>query len=435
MKKVFQVILVVSTALCFTLVGITSAGAQASKTALRMSWWGGDNRHKATLAAITLYEKQHPGVTIQGEYSGSTDGYSQKIKLQLAARTAPDIIQLDQPWLSELQTKGDFFVDLGHQKDLNLQGFDQTFLKSFCIVNGKIIALPSGIGGQTLMLNKTLGQKVGVEVDKLSDWETLLIEGKRLHAKDKEFYLVNHDSAFTFNIVEGFLKQITGKPVIQDNYTLGFTKADVVKVFNWTAEAIASGTFQGAGEASLYTGKREQNPKWGLQQDMAVTYDFISNLISYKLALPKDTEFSVFPMPSVKGAKTGSTLVRPSQVFVVNTKSANIGESVKFLNWFLNDKDAALVLADVRGVPASSFARDACKAAKKIDEMTLEATEKATANQSFPDSVLTHQSQIDEIFKDVTIKVEFGALKPEAAADELISRLNAKLSTLKLAAK
>jgi len=428
-RRLMGVLVVVS----LMFAGFASAAAQANKpVTLRMVWWGGDARHKATLAAIELYQKTHPGVTIQGEYGGF-DGYDQKIKLQLAARTAPDILQLDQPWLAELQTKGNFFLDLG-KAGLDLSGFDQNFLRAYCVVGGKTVGIPTGIGGQTILVNKTGALKAGVALDKITDWESLLAEGKRIHAKNKDVYLLSHDPTSSYMMTEAFLKQLTGNPVILDNYTLGFSKADIDRVFTWMANAVSFGLLQSPGEASLYAGKMEQNPKWS-QQTLLMSYDWASNLSRYKSVLPKGNEFTVVPMPVIKGGKTGSTLMRPSQVFTVNANSANSAEAIKFLNWFMNDKEAALVLSDVRGVPATAKARVAVQSAKLIDELTVEALDYAAKNQALADSVLTHHSQIDEIFKDVTVKAEFGALTPSQASDELISRLNAKLKSLKATAK
>lgn len=65
---------------------------------LRFMWWGGDNRHKATLDAISLYEKEHPNVKINAEYGGVTD-YLQKLITQLSSGTAPDLVQIDVTWL------------------------------------------------------------------------------------------------------------------------------------------------------------------------------------------------------------------------------------------------------------------------------------------------------------------------------------------------
>src|SRR5690606_10872867 len=109
-----------------------SASPEAKKdVSLRFSWWGGDVRHEATLAAIEAYKKIAPHVTIEAEYQGF-DGYEQKVKTQLASSTAPDIMQLDSPWLPEL-TKSDFFLDLSAQAEMALDGFDPGFLNNFSV--------------------------------------------------------------------------------------------------------------------------------------------------------------------------------------------------------------------------------------------------------------------------------------------------------------
>ena len=87
MKKFLALLLV----LCLALPVV--ALAEDSVT-LRFSWWGGDERHAATIAVIEQYEAAHPNVTIEPEY-GSSDGYNDKLATQLSGGTAPDIIQID----------------------------------------------------------------------------------------------------------------------------------------------------------------------------------------------------------------------------------------------------------------------------------------------------------------------------------------------------
>lgn len=151
------------------------------KVTLRFSWWGGDGRHQATLAAIEAYKKIAPNVTIEAEYQGF-DGYEQKVKTQLASATSADIIQLDVPWMKEL-TKNDFFLDLSKQEGLSLESFDQDFLNNFSVYNDKMVALPSGVNAYALVINKTAADKLGVPTDIQWDWDTLYEEGKKLHEK------------------------------------------------------------------------------------------------------------------------------------------------------------------------------------------------------------------------------------------------------------
>ena len=75
-------------------------------TDLRVSWWGGDSRHQATLDAIGMFESKYPNISIEAEYSGF-DGYYQKLVTQLVAKTAPDVFQSDQGWTVEFFNRGD----------------------------------------------------------------------------------------------------------------------------------------------------------------------------------------------------------------------------------------------------------------------------------------------------------------------------------------
>src|SRR5690554_4903274 len=124
------------------LLVILSASALAQDVSLRFSWWGGEARHEATIAAIGRYMELNPGVRIVGEYTGY-DGYYQRLVTQLAGRTAPDIIQLDQPWIPDLMTQGDLFLDL-QEADMNLEAFDAGFLAAQGVYDDVLVGLPTG---------------------------------------------------------------------------------------------------------------------------------------------------------------------------------------------------------------------------------------------------------------------------------------------------
>ncbi len=63
---------------------------------LRMSWCGGDSRHKATQAALQICGERH-GRMISPAFIGF-DGHFERRATQIAGRTDPDIIDLSN-WL------------------------------------------------------------------------------------------------------------------------------------------------------------------------------------------------------------------------------------------------------------------------------------------------------------------------------------------------
>ena len=164
--------------------GNTSSVAVGSRTAtLRFGWWGGDARAKATLDVIKQFEQKYPKVTIQGEY-GSSDGYNDKLATQLSAGTAPDIVQVDTGYFpTYIHTNKDYFIDFKKYK-IDLSGFDADFLKANGNFDGRQLGLPTGTTGYSLIVNKDLAEKIGVDFTKQYTWDDLVTyAGKHQEAR------------------------------------------------------------------------------------------------------------------------------------------------------------------------------------------------------------------------------------------------------------
>ncbi|MEK3688315.1 ABC transporter substrate-binding protein [Paenibacillus sp. FSL R10-2736] len=409
----------------------TNAGNAANaeeKVTLRFSWWGGEDRHAATLAAIEAYKQVEPSVTIEAEYQGF-DGYEQKIKTQLAGKTSADIMQLDLPWLQELTKKGDFFVDLKAQPEFDASGFDQGFLDNYGMYDGKLAAVPTGVNAYCLIINKSLADKLNVDSAAQWTWDSLLEAGKQLHAQDSSKYLLLTDHAALRQDMVTMLKQRTGKQWVQEDYTLGFTKEDAAASFDWLYQAMQAGVYQPLGESDLFFGKIDQNPKW-INQEIPIAPSMSSILPSLKTVLPEGTEVITALPVIAKDAKDSGVLVRPSQLFAVSNDSAHKTEAVKFLSWFMNDPGAAAILGDVRSVPPVKASQEAAVTAGKIDAAITNAVELGLSHAGLVDNAVANNSEVQKIMDDIVQKVSYGKSNAEQAADELIASLTSKLKDL-----
>lgn len=407
--------------------GSGNSGSNEQNVTLRFSWWGGDSRHQATLEAIEAYKEIAPHVTIEPEYQGF-DGYEQKIKTQLASSTAPDIIQLDYPWLPTL-AKGDYFLDMREQSAFDLNAFDDGFLNNFGVFGDKLIALPSGVNAYAIIVNQTLADELGLELHGQLDWDALYEMGKQLHEQDSSKYLMFADHNGLIHDFTRIVKQRTGKSWVQDDYSLGFEAADATAAFEWIQKAYEGGVYQPLGEAELYFGNSEQNPKW-INSEIVMVSGMGSTVSALKSVFTDDTEITTILHPSDPDEVDSAIIVRPSQMMAVNGNSKHTEEAVKFLNWFMNDPAAAAILGDVRSVPASATAQQAAVEAGKIDPVVAKSTEDGLANQGLPDSQLSNNSRLQSALRDVIEKVAFNDSTPEAAADELVASLEKLLQDM-----
>ena len=138
MKRFFAILL------CAFLLMSTVCAVAENEVQLRFSWWGGDERHEATLATMAAYEAKNPGVKLVGEYSGF-DGYLEKLVTQLAGGTAPDIIQIDYAYLESLWSVSENFVNFADQEIVDISGMSQSLLAGVTSPDGLVIGLPTGL--------------------------------------------------------------------------------------------------------------------------------------------------------------------------------------------------------------------------------------------------------------------------------------------------
>ena len=76
-----------------------------------MSWWGGNEVHRAYLASIRRFEAKYPHIKVKGEYTGWV-GHLERLTTQIAGGTAPDVMQVNWNWLVLFSRDGRGFYDL-----------------------------------------------------------------------------------------------------------------------------------------------------------------------------------------------------------------------------------------------------------------------------------------------------------------------------------
>lgn len=400
---------------------------------LRFSWWGSDVRHKATLAAIEAYTKLNPNVKIEGEYQGY-DGYQQKIMTQIAGGSAPDIMQLDYPWLADLSAQGDIFVDLGEESAIDLTQFPKKILDEYDSVKGKLVSLPMGTNGFGTMINKAFFDKNGLDTNTQWTWEKLIEEGEKLNQKSKNQFLFAIEPGTTTGglgefVLNEYLYSKNGTYWVSNDPAIKASKEDIAQGLTVMKKLFDSGAAQPLGDAALFSGKMEQNPKW-VNAEMGMTLDWSSTVGKYKAAAG-DGKFAVGMPIFAKDGKAQAVKTKPSMIVSVNKKSANSQEAVKFVNWLLNSKDASLILLDTRSIPTSDSAKKALVEANKIDSDIAKMVDSALKNPASSPPTVQNNPEVADIIRDICEKVVYGNLTADKGAEQLMKRVQDKFKDIK----
>jgi oligogalacturonide transport system substrate-binding protein len=411
--------------------GGTIPTAQRPTVAMRVAWWGGQTRNEATLKAMDLYKSQNTNVTLEGEYGGF-DGYFEKLITQLSAGTAPDVIQIDYQWLDQFFKQISLFVDLHTAKSLNLGTFDAAFLKSITSPEGKLIGAPTGINGMAFYMNKTLADRVGIDYAKQMTWSRLLTEGKALHAKNPDVYMLNMTVNMDLRsmVFEPYLFGITGKRLVESDGSLGFDKASLVKTFEYVNALYDNGVIEPVAEtASLKTGTLFQSPRWLANQ--VVFYLELTSRYAPIVSSIKGSEVIVVDYPAAKDARNSGLLLRPASMWSINAKTRSVDEAARFTNWLLNDPAAAAILKLERSIPASATARATLETSGVVDKYFGFAVKYAIEHAGLSQSFISLNTEIQKIEDDTLAKVAYKEWSAEKAADEMIRLMTDKIAELK----
>jgi oligogalacturonide transport system substrate-binding protein len=440
MKQLLKLIVVIlfASILAGSAVGCKTTSGKSKdttnqKVTLTFMWWGGDARHKATLAAIALYEKAHPNVTIDAQYSGY-DGYLAKLTTELAGGTAPDIMQFDYLWRQALAYNTNNFIDFKkYPKDIDLTQFNMKAVDPYGAVNNSLFGLPTGVAPFVLEVNKASCEKYGIDTSTDWTWDDLIQQGKKANEADPQaYFLTNEGDSSSQNfqmIVMPYVIQQTGQQFIKDNYTLGFTKAQLTSAFVYLKELYDNKVEEPAAESATYTALTE-NPKW-LNGKVVASFGYASTINTDFQSDPNNE--GVIMLPIAKDAKDSGVQCPVAQLLTVSKQSKHIVNAVDFVNAFLNDPDMVKVLGTVRSIPESKVAVETLQKANLIDAVVKKGCDIALAKPGLVHNTVSDNAELGTIGVDVSDEVQFGRTTPEKAADEFITRANNELATLKAA--
>ena len=344
--------------------------AEGKTVNLKMSWWGGDARHKQTLEAIKLFEEKYPEIKVKPEYGG-WQGWQEKVTTQIVGNTSPDVMQINWNWIDLFSRDGDGFYDLNKVKDiLELdKNYSQELLDQ-CIVNGKLNALPVGVTGKVFYINKTTYEKAGLPVP--TSFNEMIKSAKVIREKlGDDYYAFDTDAYGAILLMLYKLEQETGKPFIVDN-KVAYTEAEVIEAVRFYDNLVKEKVMPSlkvraaAGFIPL-----DQHPGW-IQGRYAGTYEWDSSAQKWQDALEAGQELVVAPYPQDFGTnKSGFNKVSMAYAIKKNTKHPE--EAATLIHFLTSDPEAIKILGTSRGVPSNETAVAVLKENNQLTGLGFEA--------------------------------------------------------------
>ncbi len=165
---------------------------------VRYGMWGGEEEQKIAKENAAGSEKTFPGLKIEVTPYPDSVTFWQQLPAQVAANTAPDLIQLTNEGHMEYIVKG-AFVPLDDEiktAGLDMGRYDDT-AKGIWTYDGKLYGIPLGASPAVFTINKDMWDAAGLK-DYPKTWEDVKAAAKALTKGGAAGLIVNlHEYTFT----------------------------------------------------------------------------------------------------------------------------------------------------------------------------------------------------------------------------------------------
>ncbi len=420
-KKSIVIFLIVLFALSLSIVTMA-----AGKTELRVSWWGSETRHRATLEAIDLYEQLNPDVTIKAEYSG-WDGYRNKLFSQIMAGNAPDVFTTIMEWYPDL-IAADGLADLTGMIDVS--GHNPKYVDA-CSYNGKMYGVNLSLNSMVLYQNRTILAKYDIEPLKSPyTWEDMAAKFKEVYEKSNGNVYGSADStvmknSLGFDLVKyyGYSKLGATEPFPYNNDKFTVNEEQIKSYFQYFDSLRKNNAFAPTDLSAMNDDSANSLLVQGL---VAFDFGWAGTLGRYQDQTTDDIQ--PLPLPVGKNDAVGD-VARPGLIFSLANNSKNKEEAAKFIEWFTISPEAAKILKNCRGVLPTDVQRSALlnsdvklsKTDEKVMSVIGEVQKRELKTSYAGPSKAVEVSQI--ILPEINQKIGFGKITIDQAVKEFMDAI------------
>jgi multiple sugar transport system substrate-binding protein len=401
-----------------------SAGAASTNNAipvkLSITWWGSQTRHDYTQQLLDLYTKQNPHVTFEATPSG-WDGYFDKLSAQAAGGKLPDIIQMDYGYIATFSNNNLLadlkpFVDSGTIDysliDANLAASGE--------VGGKLTGAVLSSAALATTYNPEVFEKAGVSAP-TSDWtwQDFVSNMEQIQSKTQ---LYGVEKLGDIAILQYWIRQHGASLYSADSTSLGYSDDKIISDFLAMLKSLTDKkAMPNPDEWSQIASKgKEAEPV--VTGEGGTTFDWSNFAV---IASGSNPNLKLVT-PPLDDNKTQALWIKPGMFFSTAESSKNKEEAAKFIDWFINSKEANDLIKGERGIPVSSKAREDLKPSLTPQQQDMFA---------YIDTAIKHSSKIDppepagnaevvKLFTDITNQVMYDKSTAEKAAADFRAKAN-----------
>lgn len=394
---------------------------------LRMAWWGSQTRHDATNEVIKMYEAQHPEVKIEAEFY-DFDSYFTKLDTLVAADDVWDIYQLggNFPKYSNHIDPLDSYIK---SNTIDVSDTTTNFLTTTQDINGTQMGISIGTNTYGIAYDPALFQEAGLS-EPTDNWTWDEWKQDCLTITEKL-------GIYGSSKMDNFIAGVTVRASQAEKDANFFKKSnDGLSYTNTASFQDYLAIIKELTDANSYPDAGAIKEIKDIEGDFLVTGDAAmtwvsSNQIS-SIVKAAGREIKIAPVPRITKDGPYGMGIQSSQQLCISKNSNQKEEAAKFINYFVNDLEANKILNGERGVPIMTKVREAVmEQADDSNRMIYDYVDKIGNFSKEDCNVISpdEKAEIEDQYKLLVEKVQYGDLTPEDAANQLIDFAKSKFQS------
>lgn len=401
-----------------------TGAAGDEKVTIRFSWWGSDTRHELTQQVIDAFEKEHPNITVEADYT-DWDSYFDKLSTSVAGGDAPDVITQEERYLTDYATKG-VLADLG-ELGLDTSKIDESVLASGSI-DDKLYGVATGVNAYTVVADPEAFKAAGVEMpdDTTWTWQDYVDIANEVSEKSGGKIFGAQDYGFNEPGFSIYARQ-RGESLYTPDGTLGYDNATLAAWWQHSLDLQSGGGTPGAAESVEVDGGGPELSLIGTGKG-AMAWFWTNQLTAITDAAGHPLQLLRVP-GETEGERTGMYF-KPAMFYSVSAQSEHPEESALFVDFLVNSTAAGELLLSDRGLPSNTDVREAVT--PKFNDTDKQAAEFLASLDEVvvdgPPVPPNGAGEVADITKRINQEVLFGNLTPQEAAEQYTDEVNTAIA-------
>ncbi len=404
--------------------GGSGGGGEDGSASLRLTWWGNPTRDENTEKVIEAYKQVDDATTITLE-PGEWSGYWDKLATQAAGGDIPDIIQMDEKYLSEYGGRGTL-LDLA-EAGLDTSDFVEGSVEVGEVPEHGLVAINAGLNAMTFLINPSLFEQAGVEIpdDTTWTWDDLIDTAVKITENTEDGIW----GLSQIGLIQAAF-QVWVRQQGQDQYKdggVGFDAATATSFLEFT-QRIEDSTAGPSASSAVEDSTQSLDQTLFATGKLGMTVAWSNQVVAHDAAV--EGGVTVLRPPSTTGSAADAQLwYKASMYWSIAKSTQNPEAALAVVDYLVNSPDAGKILSVERGVPGNMSVREAV--VPDLDEANLMAVDYLEAIEpelgSAPEITPQGGGEFEAILKRVVEDMLFGRITAAEGGQRLVDDLEAAL--------